>query len=83
MRSQVIAAGVGGPAQGTLESSREMHMIMVSYVRHHFAAQLATMQITAARQSLECQTHVPGFGAFSTFNGVRMATIGHVRFMVA
>lgn len=49
MGAQIVAAGVGGATQGTLESAGEMHVIVVPNVRHHFSAQLTTMQIATTR----------------------------------
>lgn len=66
MGAQVVAASVGGTAQRTLEPAGEMDVIVVAYVRDHFAAQLATMQIAAAREPFKCEPHVPGLGACNT-----------------
>lgn len=63
VRPQVVAPGVRRPAQRTLEPAREVHVVVVPYVRYHFAAQLAPVQIAAARQTLKRQPHVPGLGA--------------------
>lgn len=62
VRAQVVAAGVGGAAKRALKASRKMHMVVISNMRNHFTAQFAAMQVTAARQSLERQTHMPRFG---------------------
>ena len=48
MRAQVIASGVGRPAEWTFEAARKVHMVMVAYVGDHFAAKLAPMQIATA-----------------------------------
>lgn len=50
MGSQVVAAGVRGSTQGALEPAREVHVIVVSNVRHYFAAQFAPMQVAATWQ---------------------------------
>lgn len=54
MCAKVIASGVGGSAQRTLEPAREVHMIMVSYVRHYFPTQFAPVQVAATWQLVKC-----------------------------
>lgn len=66
MGAQVVAASVGGAAQRTLEPAGKMDVIVVAYVRDHFAAQLATVEIAAAREPFKCEPHVPGLGACNT-----------------
>jgi len=50
---QVVAARVGGPAEGALEATREMDVVVVADVGDDLAAQLATVQVAAAREPLE------------------------------
>lgn len=59
--AQVVAPCVRRPAQGALESTRKMHVIMVPDMGHYFAAQFTPVQVAAAWQFVECQTHMPGF----------------------
>lgn len=53
MRAQIVAASVRGAAQGTLESAREVDMVVVADVRHYFTAQFAPMQVAAAWQLIK------------------------------
>lgn len=48
--TEVVAAGVRCPAQRTLKPAWEVHVIVVAYVRHYFAAQLAPVQVAATWQ---------------------------------
>lgn len=66
MCAQVVAASVRGPAQGTLEPSGKVHVVVVSDVRHHFTTQFAAMQVEGAGHTLERQPHVPTLGACNT-----------------
>lgn len=50
MRAQIIAPGVRGSAQRTLEPAWEVHVIVVAYVRHYFPTQFATMQVASTWQ---------------------------------
>lgn len=50
MSAQVVAPSVGGSAQGALESAGEVHMIVVSDVRHYFPTKFAAVQVTTAWQ---------------------------------
>lgn len=61
VRAQIVAACVRRPTQRALESSREMHVIVVPDVRHYFAAQFTPVQVTSAWQLVERKPHVPGF----------------------
>lgn len=51
--AQIVAARIGGPAQRTLEAARKMDVVVVADVRDDLAAQLATVQVAAAREALE------------------------------
>lgn len=62
--AQIVAAGVGGTAQGALEAAGEVDMIVVAYVRHDLAAQLAAMQVAATGETLKGEPHVPGLRAY-------------------
>lgn len=59
--AQVVAPSVGGSAKGTLESAGEVHVIVVSDVRHYFPTKFAAVQVTTARQLVKGKPHVPGF----------------------
>lgn len=61
VRAQVVAARVRCATERALESAREMDVIVVPDVRHYFAAQLASVQVAAAWQLVERESHVPGF----------------------
>lgn len=61
--AQVIAARVRRPAQRALEAARKVDVVVVPDVGHHLAAQLAAVQVTAAREALEREPHVPGLRA--------------------
>lgn len=50
VRAQIVAAGVGGAAERTLEPTGEVNVIVVANVRHYFAAQFAPVQVAAAWQ---------------------------------
>lgn len=50
MRAQIVAAGIRGSAQRTLEPAREVHVIVVANVRHYFPTQFAPVQVAATWQ---------------------------------
>lgn len=61
--SQVVRSGVRRAAERTLEPAGEMHVVVVAYVRDHFPAELATVQVQRAGHPLEREPHVPALRA--------------------
>lgn len=72
VRAQVVGARVRRAAQRTLEPAREVHVVVVAYVRHHLAAQLAPVQVEGARDPLERQPHVPALRACNRHTSVTL-----------
>lgn len=84
--AQVVAARVRRPAEGALEASGEVDVVVVAYVRHDLATQLAAMQIAAAREALKGEPHVPGLRAFvmqyRQFNSIQIVQFISCRFVI-
>lgn len=60
--TQVVAARVGGATERALEAAGKVDVVVVAYVGDDLAAQFAAVQVTAAGQTFERETHMPGFG---------------------
>lgn len=48
MGAQIVASRVRGPTQRALEPARKVHVIVITDVRHYFAAQFAPVQVAGA-----------------------------------